>query len=99
MLTIVSDKNMGYALGASDYMTKPVDRDKLVTILRKYQCEKQVSAKILVVEDDATIREMITRTLETRRLGKSIRPKMVRVALQQVSTKRPWPYPARSDDA
>jgi CheY-like chemotaxis protein len=87
MLTIVSDKNMGYALGASDYMTKPVDRDKLVTILRKYQCEKQF-CQILVVEDDATIREMISRTLE--REGWEIdQAENGRVALQQVSTKRP----------
>ena len=28
MLTIVDDKNLGYALGAADYLTKPVDRDR-----------------------------------------------------------------------
>jgi len=37
MLTIVDDKNMGYALGASDYLTKPIDRERLVAILQKYQ--------------------------------------------------------------
>jgi len=63
MLTIVSDKSMGYALGASEYLTKPIDRDKLVEILRKYQCEKAI-CEILVVEDDDAIREMISRTLE-----------------------------------
>jgi PleD family two-component response regulator len=26
MLTIVDDKNLGYALGAADYLTKPIDR-------------------------------------------------------------------------
>ena len=30
MLTIVDDKNLGYALGASDYLTKPIDRERLV---------------------------------------------------------------------
>jgi CheY-like chemotaxis protein len=63
MLTIISDKSMGYALGASEYLTKPIDRDKLVGILRKYQCEKAI-CEILVVEDDDAIREMISRTLE-----------------------------------
>ena len=29
MLTIVDDKNLGYALGAADYLTKPVDRERL----------------------------------------------------------------------
>ena len=29
MLTIVDDKRMGYTLGASDYLTKPIDWDRL----------------------------------------------------------------------
>ena len=29
MLTIVEDKNLGYALGAADYLVKPLDRDRL----------------------------------------------------------------------
>jgi len=36
MLTIVDDKSMGYALGAADYMTKPIDRDRLLSILAKH---------------------------------------------------------------
>ena len=27
MVTFVDDRNLGYALGASDYLTKPIDRD------------------------------------------------------------------------
>jgi signal transduction histidine kinase/CheY-like chemotaxis protein len=87
MLTIVSDKNMGFALGASEYMTKPVDRDKLITILRKYQCEKPF-CQILVVEDDPAIRDMISRTLEKE--GWEIdQAENGRIALQHVGTKRP----------
>ncbi|MEO8609650.1 MAG: response regulator [Chloroflexota bacterium] len=63
MMTIVSDQNMGYALGASDYLTKPIDRDKLVGVLRKYEC-KQPFCKILVVDDEPAIREIVNRTLE-----------------------------------
>jgi PAS domain S-box-containing protein len=37
MLTMVSDKSMGYALGASDYLTKPINRDLLVATLNKYR--------------------------------------------------------------
>jgi signal transduction histidine kinase/CheY-like chemotaxis protein len=39
MLTIVDDKNLGYALGASAYLTKPIDRDRLLAILKKYRWE------------------------------------------------------------
>lgn len=63
MLTIVDDKNLGYALGASDYLTKPIDRDRLVAILNKHRREDP-SPLVLVVEDDADTREMIRRMLE-----------------------------------
>jgi len=63
MMTIVSDQNLGYALGASDYLTKPIDREKLVGVLRKYEC-KQAFCKILVVDDEPAIREIVHRTLE-----------------------------------
>ena len=36
MLTIVDNKNLGYALGAADYLTKPIQRDRLLAILTKY---------------------------------------------------------------
>ncbi|HEX2906388.1 MAG TPA: response regulator, partial [Phototrophicaceae bacterium] len=63
MMTIVSDKNLGYALGASDYLTKPVDRDRLVGILKRYEC-KRPTCDILVVEDDVQTREIVVRMLE-----------------------------------
>ena len=33
-MTILDEKNRGYALGATDYLVKPVNRDKLVEVLR-----------------------------------------------------------------
>jgi GAF domain-containing protein/DNA-binding response OmpR family regulator len=60
MLTIVDDKNLGYALGASDYLTKPIDRERLVTVLKKYRRDLPV----LVVDDDATLRQLLRRMLE-----------------------------------
>lgn len=38
MQTIVDDKYMGYALGATDYLTKPIDWQRLASLLRKYRC-------------------------------------------------------------
>lgn len=63
MLTIIDDKNMGYALGVTDYMTKPVDKEHLLEVLKKYKSE-QPSAPLLVVEDDRATRELIARMLE-----------------------------------
>jgi GAF domain-containing protein/DNA-binding response OmpR family regulator len=60
MLTIVDDRNLGYTLGASDYLTKPIDRERLVTVLRKYRRDRPV----LVVDDDAAVRQLLRRMLE-----------------------------------
>jgi GAF domain-containing protein/CheY-like chemotaxis protein/anti-sigma regulatory factor (Ser/Thr protein kinase) len=60
MLTIVDDRNLGYALGASDYLTKPIDRERLVTVLEKYRRDLPV----LVVDDDAGVRQLLRRMLE-----------------------------------
>jgi len=61
MLTIVEDKNMGYMLGASDYMTKPIDRHRLLDVLQKFI---PLPSGILVVDDDPAIRKMFRRMLE-----------------------------------
>jgi CheY-like chemotaxis protein len=87
MLTIVDDKNMGYALGVADYLTKPVDRDRLVAILQKYRGEDP-SRPVLVVEDDATTREMLRRMLE-REGWVVTEAKNGRFALECVAEQRP----------
>lgn len=63
MLSIIDEKNMGYALGASDYLTKPVDRDRLATVIERYRVE-QSACRVLLVEDDVPTREMMRRTLQ-----------------------------------
>jgi len=60
MLTIVDDRNLGYALGASDYLTKPIDRERLMTVLEKYRRDLPV----LVVDDDPVLRQLFRRMLE-----------------------------------
>ncbi len=37
LLTITDNKSMGYALGASEYLTKPIERDRLLAVLKKYR--------------------------------------------------------------
>jgi signal transduction histidine kinase/CheY-like chemotaxis protein len=63
MLTIVDDKRMGYALGASEYLIKPIDRARLITVLEKYRRDLPV----LVVDDDASTRQLLRRILEEQR--------------------------------
>jgi CheY-like chemotaxis protein len=60
MLTFVDDKTLGYALGAAGYLTKPIDRDRLVAALAPYRR----GLTVLVVEDDEDLRSLVRRILE-----------------------------------
>ena len=63
MLTILDDRSVGFALGASEYLTKPIDRSLLVSVLRRYR--RGVGERpVLVVEDDPAARAILRRTLE-----------------------------------
>ncbi len=59
MLTLLDDRDLGYALGASDYLTKPLDRERLLAALRKHRRDLPV----LVVDDDPALRELVRRFL------------------------------------
>jgi len=87
MLTILDNKNMGYTLGASDYLTKPVDRDRLVTILKKYRRDLP-HFRVLLVEDDFETREILRQMLE--KTGCSvIEAGNGRVALERMADSQP----------
>jgi signal transduction histidine kinase/CheY-like chemotaxis protein/putative methionine-R-sulfoxide reductase with GAF domain len=62
MCTILDEKNKGYALGAADYMNKPVSRDNLRGVLGRY-LSSAAGARVLVVEDDESTRTMLRRLL------------------------------------
>jgi PAS domain S-box-containing protein len=62
MLTILDDKNKGFALGATDFLTKPVDRERLRTILAHYGGQN-AGRRALVVEDDSETRVWLRRVL------------------------------------
>jgi len=63
MLTMVDDKSKGYSLGATDYLTKPVDRNRLHNALTRF-CTPGEPCSVLLVEDDPATREIMVRTLE-----------------------------------
>jgi CheY-like chemotaxis protein len=62
MLTVLDDRNLGLALGAADFMTKPIDRERLRGILARYR--KDEPGMVLVVEDDQPTRELLRRQLQ-----------------------------------
>lgn len=80
MLTIVDDKNLGFALGASDYLTKPIDHKRLSEVLQKYR-KDMPDSPILVVEDDSATRELLCRLIEKQAMT-PMEAENGRVALQ-----------------
>jgi CheY-like chemotaxis protein len=60
--TIVDDPNMGFALGASAYLTKPIDRKRLLGLLDRY-VPAGPERRVLLVEDDADARSSLGRSL------------------------------------
>jgi signal transduction histidine kinase/DNA-binding response OmpR family regulator len=62
MVTMVGDEGMGYALGAAEYLTKPVDRQLLLQVVQSHSSGGQRHA--LIVEDDEATRSLVRIALE-----------------------------------
>jgi signal transduction histidine kinase/CheY-like chemotaxis protein len=63
MLTLVDDPEAGFALGAAEYTSKPVDRHRLSATIRKY-AQPGPESLVLLVEDDPATRAMMRNVLE-----------------------------------
>ncbi|HLO49316.1 MAG TPA: response regulator [Kamptonema sp.] len=89
LLSFVGNKSLGFALGASDYLTKPVDGKRLAALLNKYRRSLDVASsgltgQILIVEDDVATRDLLRRILEKE--GWAVREAdSGRAALQQLA--------------
>jgi adenylate cyclase len=62
MMTISDERQKGFALGASGYLMKPVNRAQLSELLSRFR-NVETMPRSLVVEDDLNAREMLRRLL------------------------------------
>jgi len=94
LLSFVGNKSLGFALGASDYLTKPVDGKRLAALLNKYRRDRDGVAansfpgQILVVEDDDATRKILRRILEKQGWAVA-EADCGRTALEQLAVARP----------
>jgi len=63
MVTMTDNRELGYSLGATEFLTKPVQRGQLVQLLDRYALE-DTERHALVVDDKAENREVLRRALE-----------------------------------
>ena len=87
LATMLEDKAMGFSLGAQEYFIKPLDRERLISVIGRYR-SAAADRPVLLVEDDAPTREMVRRTLE-KELSEVRTAENGRVALEQVEKEIP----------
>jgi len=63
MATVVDQQNIAFALGADEYLIKPIDRDRLSKVMARFRAQTK-KRRVLIVEDDATTRDWLKRALE-----------------------------------
>jgi PAS domain S-box-containing protein len=63
MLTTAHNEDLGYALGAAEYLVKPLEEERVVAVVKKYQNES-AHRGVLIVEDDSLTRQMLRTLLE-----------------------------------
>jgi CheY-like chemotaxis protein len=86
MTTMLDDEHLGLALGASEYLTKPIDRKRLSAVLERYV--QRAERGVLIVEDDAATRDILRSAVEKE--GFDVREaENGRVALDSVAEATP----------
>ena len=83
VVTMTDDRTMGYALGAAEFLSKPIERERLGEVLRKYAPDRS-DATALVVDDEPSAREMMRRGVEGAG-WKVVEAENGRVALERVA--------------
>jgi signal transduction histidine kinase/CheY-like chemotaxis protein len=61
LATIIEDQSRGFALGASEYLIKPLDGTRLSQVLRRFLPSL---GHVLVVEDDTALSDLLRRNLQ-----------------------------------
>ncbi|MEP6715599.1 MAG: response regulator [Terriglobia bacterium] len=87
MLSMIDDRNLGFSLGAAEYLIKPVGRDQLLSVLRRYACPR-APCTVLVIDDDAGSRRMAVQSL-VREGWRAIEAKDGREGLEKMEATKP----------
>ncbi|MCB9674024.1 MAG: response regulator [Alphaproteobacteria bacterium] len=62
LVTVADDRTRGLAVGAADFLPKPIRRDALIAVMRRVK-PAMGSGPILIVEDDEATRDVTSRML------------------------------------
>jgi CheY-like chemotaxis protein len=62
LVTVLDDPQKGYSLGAADYVSKPIEGDRLKQVVRRY-CGQEAPS-VLIIDDNPADREIVRRILQ-----------------------------------
>jgi signal transduction histidine kinase/CheY-like chemotaxis protein len=65
ILSVVDQKHVGFALGATDYLIKPISKPVLKETIRKHIAPRTADSTILLVDDDRLTLELLEETLRS----------------------------------
>ena len=87
MVTILDEQTLAYSLGATDYLHKPVEWDRLKEIMDKFK-GGSAAGGVLIIDDDADARKRL-RSMMTKEGWSSQEAENGRTALDHVARQRP----------
>ena len=87
ILSLTNDRQLGYSLGAAEYLTKPVSRNRLIEVMDRFITDRDHHS-VLVIEDDETTSEMMTRMLHKEGYA-AHKADNGRLALEQIKREQP----------
>jgi len=63
VMSIIDEKGLGFSLGAADYLTKPLDFNRLAMVVKRH-ANPEGEHTVLVVEDDLATQDLVSKQLE-----------------------------------
>ncbi len=64
MVTSLGDRELGLALGAADYLIKPIQPERLIATVQRWVAPSNDNFTVLVVDDDEAMVEIVRRKLQ-----------------------------------
>lgn len=89
MASMIEDRQLGYSLGANDYLVKPINREQLKTVLNKYHINKQAVPEVMVIDDDLSSLQMTEIMLKKAGDWQVVTAENGRIGLEKVAKKQP----------
>ncbi len=63
IVSMVDDRKVGFSLGAVDFITKPIDRDRLLSVIAGHCLTGKRRPRALIIEDEPGTRDVLRRIL------------------------------------